>query len=473
MTQVGAVLPVAPQVSKPADVAEKAVDAAESFDSLLSKAQTEKAADPSSSLRDEAEPQIKEEKDGKKEQENPLFRAEQMIAEPIAVALQIDSSFVDAAQVSQQDVTDDGVCAVGETVESTQVAQTQLPSGAVTENQPIDADSGNAVEGDFISQVNQAVQSETEINSTSVDSQQHPEVVTLNGAEVAVGNESEVQSQVASQNPSVESTPAKVRENQSGEISNGKTVEVDLSQVKVVENTNQSDSSFDADTAANEQTEVAPETSYVKAQPKGEETQTVENETELPQAVKGEAVGRQVKAEQDDNAKVTADEGLHSDVRVVDAYSQGNVVIEVSKEPEQVQQVSVYNQITSTVKASLEEGKKEFVMELNPESLGKVLVKLVSEGGKLTVELAAYNPKTQALLMEGSEEIRNILQAHEQRPVIVEENQNPQWYEQNSNNQNAQQQGESQSEQQGRQKENHEFTAKDFVSFMQLMKVNV
>ena len=171
MTQVGAVLPVAPQVSKPADVAEKAVDAAESFDSLFSKAQTERAADPSSSLRDEAEPQIKEEKDGKKEQETPLFRAEQMIAEPIAVALQIDSSFVDAAQVSQQDVSDDGICAVGEAVESTQVTQTRLPSGAVTENRPIDADSGDAVE--FISQVNQAVQFEAEINSTNVDSQQH------------------------------------------------------------------------------------------------------------------------------------------------------------------------------------------------------------------------------------------------------------------------------------------------------------
>lgn len=151
-------------------------------------------------------------------------------------------------------------------------------------------------------------------------------------------------------------------------------------------------------------------------------------------------------------------------------YGKINAVSESLKPVDEIA-VSAYNQITDSIKVNLDAGRKEFTMELNPVSLGKVLVKLISEGGKLTVELAAYNPKTHALLLEGSEDIRNILQTGTQQRVVVEESADAHMNNQGFAQQQPQQNGE---DNQGEESKNanQDFTANDFINFMQMLKAS-
>ena len=90
-------------------------------------------------------------------------------------------------------------------------------------------------------------------------------------------------------------------------------------------------------------------------------------------------------------------------------YTDGHVVIKVSNAPV-TEKAPVAHQISEAVVQGLKNGKQQLQVDLYPQSLGKVTVKLVSEGGMLTVELAASNPKTQSLLASNSGEIRSMLQ---------------------------------------------------------------
>lgn len=56
------------------------------------------------------------------------------------------------------------------------------------------------------------------------------------------------------------------------------------------------------------------------------------------------------------------------------------------------------------------DGKTEFVMELNPESLGKVEIRLTSDAeGRITVEITASSPETQKLLDARAENVQQAL----------------------------------------------------------------
>ncbi|MDF2616869.1 MAG: Flagellar hook-length control protein FliK, partial [Sedimentibacter sp.] len=52
---------------------------------------------------------------------------------------------------------------------------------------------------------------------------------------------------------------------------------------------------------------------------------------------------------------------------------------------------------------------KEVTMELKPENLGKVNIKMFYEGNKLTVEIKALNEETSKLLMSNSQELAKLL----------------------------------------------------------------
>lgn len=99
-----------------------------------------------------------------------------------------------------------------------------------------------------------------------------------------------------------------------------------------------------------------------------------------------------------------------------DLYGNGNVVIRVSEKPAE-KAPSPLRQVADAAADQLRQGKSEFRMELYPQSLGKVSIRLTSGKGLLTVEIAASDPKTQSLLLSGSEEIRNILQSSTGRPA--------------------------------------------------------
>jgi flagellar hook-length control protein FliK len=110
-------------------------------------------------------------------------------------------------------------------------------------------------------------------------------------------------------------------------------------------------------------------------------------------------------------------------------YGSGNVVIRVSDEMGKTLSSPIH-QVANTAVYQMQNGKKEFTMELYPQSLGKVSVKMTSHSGMLTVEIAASNPKTQSLILSGSAEIRNILQAATAQNVqtVIPNQQAAQWY---------------------------------------------
>ncbi|WP_411676483.1 flagellar hook-length control protein FliK [Caproicibacter sp.] len=109
-------------------------------------------------------------------------------------------------------------------------------------------------------------------------------------------------------------------------------------------------------------------------------------------------------------------------------YGTGNIVIKVSGEAAQAP--SPVHQVANTAAYQLQNGKNEFQMDLYPQSLGKVSLKMTSQNGLLTVEILAADPKTQSLLLSGSAEIRTILQASTGQNVqtVIPNQQAAQWY---------------------------------------------
>lgn len=65
----------------------------------------------------------------------------------------------------------------------------------------------------------------------------------------------------------------------------------------------------------------------------------------------------------------------------------------------------------------LDKGRSEFVMQLQPEELGKVSVKLVLESGRLAVEIAAASPKAAELLNRQAE---NLMQSMRLQSIEVD-----------------------------------------------------
>ena len=112
-----------------------------------------------------------------------------------------------------------------------------------------------------------------------------------------------------------------------------------------------------------------------------------------------------------------------------DLYGNGNVVIRVSEKPAE-KAPSPLRQVADAAADQFRQGKSELKMELYPQSLGKVEIRLTSGKGLLTVEIAASDPKTQSLLLSGSDEIRNILQASTGQPVhtLFPDRQEAGWY---------------------------------------------
>lgn len=58
----------------------------------------------------------------------------------------------------------------------------------------------------------------------------------------------------------------------------------------------------------------------------------------------------------------------------------------------------ISQQVATAVKTAILGDKMEFTMQLQPHMLGKLIVKMVMEGGKLSVSIAAQNAETQKLL---------------------------------------------------------------------------
>ncbi len=72
-----------------------------------------------------------------------------------------------------------------------------------------------------------------------------------------------------------------------------------------------------------------------------------------------------------------------------------------------------YMQVAKGVETAVASGKEEFTMQLKPEGLGEISVKLIKEGAKVTISIAAENPETHSLLLNQVDGlIRNLKLSH-------------------------------------------------------------
>jgi hypothetical protein len=172
------------------------------------------------------------------------------------------------------------------------------------------------------------------------------------------------------------------------------------------------------------------------------------------------------KADGQDTASQNQSTGSYSDL-----FRNGNVIIQVSDTPANVAK-SACNQVADNVQANYKAGNSQFQIDLFPQNLGKVSVKLAVQDGVLTVEIAAANPKTQSMLMSSTNEIKSMLQTAVSQPVqVLQPSQDKAWYQQ-PQDQSAQQQ-----ERQQQNRESHPYldeqdsgSTEDFLSVMDQLK---
>lgn len=117
---------------------------------------------------------------------------------------------------------------------------------------------------------------------------------------------------------------------------------------------------------------------------------------------------------------------MHVDVPTHDEMPEH---VNITARPPEVQTAE---QILERIR-TMQEDQTEFTMVLNPESLGRITVKLVTAGERVAVEINAENPDTRALLAARSESLQNMLRdggVQLERYQIVEEREDTQFSEQ-------------------------------------------
>lgn len=87
-------------------------------------------------------------------------------------------------------------------------------------------------------------------------------------------------------------------------------------------------------------------------------------------------------------------------------FSRG--VIQVADASSRLDKAPVH-QVADQVRLLIDKNRSEYELQLSPESLGRVSVRLSMNDGVMTVVLAAQSPKTQELLRAGSDEIASLL----------------------------------------------------------------
>lgn len=112
----------------------------------------------------------------------------------------------------------------------------------------------------------------------------------------------------------------------------------------------------------------------------------------------------------------------------------------------------VMNQISGSIKEQAMLGREELVIQLEPEHLGKIAIKISMEDSGVKVILNCESAKTQSLLAEKAAGIGRIVEDNLNRPVIVEMKEEGYWNQQKdatdqhaSQNQRQQEQTEKQS----------------------------
>lgn len=149
------------------------------------------------------------------------------------------------------------------------------------------------------------------------------------------------------------------------------------------------------------------------------------------------------------------------------------MIVSVSDASSQIKK-PILHQVTDQVLMNYHQNKKEFQMELYPENLGKVSVKLSMQNNVLTVAISSENSKTQSLLLSHAGHIQSVLQDSMNQNVQVIDSQPKQWYQQNQDNPHQSQQQDQEQQKQNRTVYNDSQdneNGEDFLTLMQRLRL--
>ena len=120
---------------------------------------------------------------------------------------------------------------------------------------------------------------------------------------------------------------------------------------------------------------------------------------------------------------------------------------------------------------TMQDDHTEFTMVLNPESLGKITVKLVMTGERTAVEITAENPETRAVLAARSESLQSALRQNGvelERYQVVTEQENAQYHRQDYEGGGRNRQGR-ENEENGRQTDDDDNDSGDDNGFYDIL----
>lgn len=102
--------------------------------------------------------------------------------------------------------------------------------------------------------------------------------------------------------------------------------------------------------------------------------------------------------------------GINLMDRVAEARITGGARIQAMNQPAAQNEASVVSQVKNGLEQGMKNQLKEFTIHLRPEGLGDVIVKMVSQDGKVTVNIGASNSETQKLINSQMTSLKEMLE---------------------------------------------------------------
>lgn len=117
-----------------------------------------------------------------------------------------------------------------------------------------------------------------------------------------------------------------------------------------------------------------------------------------------------------------------------------------------------FEQLVDNVRLAIRDGTREMSIKLKPDSLGNVMIKIFSDGDKLTAELFVENAYVHEAMQYHAQELKNQIQQHGYNLAEVNVYQTSDWQTGNFNNGDSQQKNDYRSK-----KYRYNYTEKDQV----------
>ena len=147
--------------------------------------------------------------------------------------------------------------------------------------------------------------------------------------------------------------------------------------------------------------------------------------------------GRTDAPEEGDAPKTQTYDAVHMASELMGGRTDTDIPIERTPMPEETPEIrppeiQTAEQILDRIQ-HMQDDHMEFTMVLNPESLGRITVKLVMAGERTAVEINAENPETRAILAARSENLQSMLRENGvelERYQVVSEQEDTQFRQQ-------------------------------------------